>query len=96
MTGAIGLVILAIITAVLCFVVAWRWRGRMVWIDWTTFLAMGLGSAAIGIFYLAIITAGNDSNLISFVPFSRIIFVFILLMTALMAVFVLLSGGTDE
>ena len=98
MTGALFIVILGLVTAILAFIVAWRYRGKVVLIDWSAFLAMGLGSVAIGAFYLAIAEAmWHGHSVLAMAPYSRIIFGFILLSTALMAGFVLRNnGGTDE
>jgi hypothetical protein len=77
------LIVGSIITAILCLVAAWQWRGRMVPIGWRVFLMMGLGSLAIGAFYVANL-AGED--MVTLIPFSRILWGFILLNTALIAV----------
>ena len=97
MSGAIFIIVLALVTAILCGVVSWRWRFKSVQIDWTAFMAMSLGSIAIGLFYAAILqTAWHGHSIIPLIPYSRIIFGFVLLSTTTMAVFVLRNNGRHK
>ena len=54
MIGAVVIVIIALITAILCGIVAWKNRYKYVRLEWTAFVAMGLGAFAVGLFYLSI------------------------------------------
>ena len=97
MTGAVLIVVISIVTAILAFIVAWRYRGKTAYIDWSAFLAMGLGSLSIGLFYLGIAEAlWNGHDVLELAPYSRIIFAFILISTALMAWLVLRSNGEKD
>jgi hypothetical protein len=87
MTGAILLIIGALITSLLCLRVAWKWRGRLIPVSWLVFLMMALGSFSIAAFYLAIavVTYRGDS-IVPMVPASRALWWFIIIGTALMAI----------
>jgi len=100
MSGPIALVIGATITAILCFAVAWRWRGRMVPVGWRAFVAMALGCISIAAFYVNIANLhwlGERSS--KLIPYSRVLWWFIIISTALMALSVLVineNGDEDE
>lgn len=97
MIGAIVIVIGGLVTAAIAFTVAWRYRRGNVSVDWSAFAAMGFGSLMISAFYLAITEATwHDHNILDLAPYSRVIFGFVLLSTALMALFALKGNGTKN
>ena len=86
----------AIVASFLAWSVALRYRHRMVPVGWRSFVAMGLGTVAIAAFYLGIAHANyHGDSVLPFVPYSRILWVFIVIATAMMAIGVLIIKQDD-
>ena len=84
----------ALLASLFTFIVAWRYRGGLVPVGWRAFVAMGLGSISVAAFYVSILQHQPSSITI---PFSRILWIFVMLVTMLIAIGVLLlSNGHGE
>jgi len=97
MIGAIALIIGGAITALLCAKVALRYKGGLVPVHWLAFVMMGSGALAIMFFFIAsAFLRASGMSILVLVPFSRILFWLVLIVTSLMAVGALWYGGDDD
>ena len=74
------LIISGFITAGFCFAAFWLWRGHSVPVNSCSFIAMGVGSASIGLFYVGVELAATG-----LIMASRLLWFFILVSTSAMA-----------
>ena len=103
--GALWLILGAIVTAALCLVAWWTNRHvALVEISPRFFIAMGIGSIVIGVFYLGVYDALKDGHIFPLARVSRYIWWFILISTSMMALSVIRwrngwrggGGGNDK
>ena len=78
------IIVTGVITALLCAIVGWRYRGQNVPVSSDMFVMMTLGAAGIALFYVGVKWGAG-----SLTEISRWLWIFILLSTATMAVSVL-------
>lgn len=97
MIGAALIVAAGIAVMVLCFVVAYKYRGGLVPTHFGAWIMMGLGALSISLFYVAILfTMRAGESVLPLVPFSRFLFWMVLAVTTLMAFGALGFGGGND
>ena len=87
-TGADIIIALAMVSTLVSFAVAMRYRGYTVPLGPAAFTAMGIGSLLIGSLYLFIRLTPGPTYAIT-IPTSRFLWAFVLVSTSIMAVTVL-------